>query len=131
MARSICLHKHTLRIGQILTVWLYPRLRELPPAERKPVLDKARNIDFDVAEWVGIVGGCAFVAWLLRFDYAALPSQMLMVIPVLQFVLALPLLGIVVGPFYVRRTRRGLDRELDQRKRCARNANNHSIGRET
>lgn len=130
MARSMYLNKCSMRIGQVLTVWLYPGLRELPPAERKPVLEQAREIDFDWLEWGGIVGGSAFVAWLLHFDYSALAPQMLMVIPVLQYVLALPLLAIVVGPFYVRRTRRGLDRELDRRKRCAQEVGPHSIGRE-
>lgn len=131
MARSMYLNKYSLRIGQILTVWLYPRLRGLPPAERKPLLEKAREIDFDWLEWGGIVGGSAFVAWLLHFDYSALPPHMRMVVPVLQFVLALPLLAIVVGPFYVRRARRGLDRELERRNRCTQEAGPHSIGRET
>src|SRR5688572_9383956 len=95
-------------------MWLYPRLREIPPEAWKPVLTKARANDFDTVEWVGIVAGVAFVAWLLDVPHSVLSIQSSLAAHLLQFVLAFPLLAAVVGPIYLRRTRRGLDRELAQ-----------------
>lgn len=96
-------------------LWLYPRLRELPPEAWKSVLGKARNTDFETAEWIGVIGGVAFVAWLLGVEPSALAIHSRFVVHLLQFVLAFPLLAAVIGPIYVRRTRRGLDRELARR----------------
>lgn len=56
-----------------------------------------------------MVAGVAFVAYLLGFD----AEQALALSPplryLIQFVAALPLLVLVVGPVYLRRARRGLD----------------------
>ena len=96
-------------------LWLYPRLRELPPEAWASMLNKARDTNFETAEWIGVIGGVAFVAWLLGVEPSVLAIQSRFIVHLLQFVLALPLLAAVVGPIYVRRTRRGLDRELARR----------------
>lgn len=104
-----------MKIARIVMVWLYPRLRELPPEAWQSMLAKARAADFDTVEWVGVATGVAFVAWLLDVEPAALSVQSQFINYLLQFVLALPLLAAVVGPIYLRRTRRGLDQELARR----------------
>jgi hypothetical protein len=88
----------------------YPRLREVPPAQWNSVLERARGIAFDTLEWVGILAGVAFVTYVLRAG-AAVPAPVFFVY-LWQFVLAIPLLIVSVGPFLVRRTRRGLDLQL-------------------
>ena len=97
----------------MVTLWLYPRLRELPPDAWELMLAKARDTPFVTGEWVGIIGGVAFAAWLLGgAGPSVITMQPPLIVHLLRFVLALPLLVAVVGPIYVRRTRRGLDREL-------------------
>jgi hypothetical protein len=96
-------------------IWFYPRLRELPPDIWKSVLEKARDTEFVTAEWVGIITGVAFVAWALGAEPSVFATQPPFMVHLLRFVIALPLLAVVVGPIYVRRTRRGLERELVKR----------------
>lgn len=103
-------------------MWLYPRLRELPPEAWESMLSKARHTEFETAEWIGVIGGVAFVAWLLGARPFVPELQPRLVAHLLQFVLALPLLAAVVGPIYLRRTRRGLDRELARRAAYTGNA---------
>ena len=103
-------------------MWLYPRLRELPPEAWESTLAKARDTDFDTAEWVGVIGGVAFVAWLLGVEPSVSTMQPPFIVHLLRFVVALPLLAAVVGPIYLRRTRRGLDRELARCDACTGNA---------
>ena len=52
MAGSIAPYEHTLKIDRIAMMWHYPRLRELPPEAWESMLSKARDTDFDTAEWV-------------------------------------------------------------------------------
>ena len=103
-------------------MWLYPRLRELPPEAWESMLTKARDTDFDTAEWIGVIGGVAFVAWLLGVEPSVITTQPPFIVHLLRFVLALPMLAAVVGPIYLRRTRRGLDRELARRNAYTGNA---------
>ena len=122
MAGSVAPHGHTLKIDRMAMIWLYPRLRELPPETWQATLGQARDTDFDTAEWVGVIGGVAFVAWLLGVEPSPLATQPPFIGHLLQFVFALPLLAAVVGPLYLRRTRRGLDRALARRETCTGNA---------
>jgi hypothetical protein len=122
MAGSISPYRHPLTINRIAMMWFYPRLRELPPEAWESMLSKARDTDLDTAEWVGVIGGVGFVAWLLGIEPFPLATQPPFIGYLLQFVFALPLLAAVVGPIYLRRTRRGLDRELARRETCTGNA---------
>ena len=101
------------KIGRLLRLLAYPQLRELPPDQWDGVLNRARNTEFDAIEWAGIVAGVAFAAFALRSG--AGEPESLFTLYLGQFVLALPLLSVLVGPFFLRRTRRGLDLELAQR----------------
>ena len=52
MAGSIAPQRHILKINRIAMMWLYPRLRELPPEAWESMLGKARDTDFVMAEWI-------------------------------------------------------------------------------
>lgn len=86
--------------------WALPQLVHLPPGDWDEALREARQTNFDAVERIGVVAGVALSTWLLRSDAAdfALPIRF-----VAQFVAAVPLLILVVGPFYLRCLRRGLD----------------------
>ena len=112
MRGNISRNRHTWKIDRRAMTWLYPRLREVPPEGWQSLLGKARDTEFDTLEWVGVVAGVAFVAWAVGRGPVAFTMETAFIGHLLRFVLALPLLAAVVGPFYVRRTRRGLDQEL-------------------
>jgi len=78
-------------------------------------LARAREMSFDTMEWMGIVVGVVFATYLLRFDADQAAALSLPVRYFIQFLAAVPLLALVVGPFYLRRTRRGLDQEIERR----------------
>jgi len=105
-------------IGQAVLLRLLPRLSEFPEAERREVLARAGETRFDLVEWIGVLGGVMFVTWLLRFDPAQAASLPLPLLYLAQFIAAAPLLLLVVGPFYVRCTLRGLDLEFEHRRRA-------------
>jgi hypothetical protein len=123
-------HKPALRKRRAL-LWLYPRLGELPPESWDSALIRARDTEFDMAEWVGILGGVCLVAWLLGLATPSSEMAGRFLDHLLQFVLALPLLAVVVGPFYLRRTRRGLEREVSHKKRYASDAKSSFEGKES
>lgn len=89
--------------------WLLPRIIELPPREWDSAARQARNVEFDWMETVWLIAGVAFVTYLLRFDPDQATSVSLPLRYLAQFVAAIPLLLIVIGPVYLRRARRGLD----------------------
>ena len=102
-------------IKRTLLTWALPRIAELQPGEWDEALKRARDTNFDTTERIGMLAGIVVVTYLLGFDanQAAAPS-----LPVgyfIQFLAAVPLLVLIVGPFYLRRTRRGLDQEIERR----------------
>lgn len=102
-------------LRRIAFLWAYPGLRQLPHAEWDEALEQAREGSFDTMEWLGIVAGVAFATYLLRFDADQAAALSLPVRYFVQFLAAVPLLALIVGPFYLRRTRRGLDQEIERR----------------
>jgi hypothetical protein len=95
--------------------WALPRVIELPPQHWDEAIRKAQSIDFDRVEQVGLIVGVVFVAYLLRVDFGTVPALDLPLIYLIQFLEALLLLVLLVGPVYLRRARRGLDKELAER----------------
>jgi hypothetical protein len=102
-----------MKIGRLVRLIAYPQLRHVPPEQWESMLRRARETEFDTVEWAGTVAGVAFAAFALRAGGGE--PDFLFTHLLGQFVLALPLLTILVGPFLLRRTRRGLDLELAQR----------------
>lgn len=87
---------------------LLPELRAFPEPERPAALQRARGTALDALELVGMAGGLAAVTALARFPVAGpgMSSRFLAVL--LDFLVAIPLLVAVLGPFHLRRLRRGL-----------------------
>lgn len=111
--RSTVMSGKGLRTTAVL--FAYPALRQLPPVEWDTALAQARETSFDTMEWIGIVAGVVFATYLLRFDANQAAALTLPARYFIQFLAAVPLLTLVVGPFYLRRTRRGLDQEIERR----------------
>ncbi|MFT3961938.1 hypothetical protein [Propionivibrio sp.] len=90
-------------------LWLviYPELGRFPEAERKEALRRANLGDFDGIELAGMAFGLIATTALTRFAAAATPAGYLLEL-LACFCVAVPLLALFVGPFLIRRTRRGL-----------------------
>lgn len=89
-------------------LWLFPRLADVPAHQWNRVLQQARDVDFDAIERIGLLAGVAFAAYLFDLPAPAGPSLSSFIYYVVVFLQALALLAMVAGPFYLRRTRRGL-----------------------
>lgn len=94
---------------------IYPDLRRFPAPERGQALDEARHCPLDLIELLGIAAGLVCVAALTRYGVAGVSIADRMALAVVNFVVALPLLALFVGPFLIRRTRRGLRVSLRRR----------------
>lgn len=104
---------------------LLPRLAELPSVRWESGLQRARAIDFDAFERVAMVAGVTAVAyWLDIAPDDASPMEWFLRY-VLVFFEALPFLGIVIGPVYLRRIRRGLDEEIAVYRTTSRKETRH------
>jgi hypothetical protein len=99
-----------------LSNMLFPELGSLAERERMLALRNARETPFDSIELLGIAGALVLVTWLSRQVVAMLGAVDRLSIAALSFLVALPLLVVIVGPFMVRRVRRGLRLRLEQRK---------------
>ena len=95
---------------------LYPRLRDFPAEERAAALRAARRTPFDVIELVGIAIGLILVTAITRYQIGSWSVIERAWAAIVNFLVAIPLLVAFVGPFLVRRVRRGLDEELSKRR---------------
>ena len=111
MPQSNALHRLGKALKRNALTWAVPHLGQLPPAQWDAAVKQARETHFDTIERIGILVGVALTTWMLRSDAGelALPIRF-----VAQFAAAVPLLIVVVGPFYLRRLRRGLDQVIER-----------------
>ena len=107
---------HNLGCIHALEAILYPQLRSFPAGERTSALREARKTPFDVIELVGMAVGLILVTAITRYQSEEWWGAMERTgAALLNFAVAIPLLVVFVGPFLVRRVRRGLDQELAKR----------------
>lgn len=97
--------------------WALPRLTELPESRWDEAIQRAQTIDFDTVELMALIIGVAVVTYLLRIEEGSAPAVSLPVIYLVQFVEAAFLLILLVGPFYLRRARRGLEMFIAEQRR--------------
>lgn len=102
-------------LGTIALLTAYPALRQLPGPEWDGALARAREACFDTMEWMRILAGAGLTTYLLRFDVDQVAAFSLPTRYLVQFVGAVSLLALLVGPFCLRRTRRGLVLEINRR----------------
>lgn len=89
-------------------LWLYPELKKIDPKDRDRALQESKDTSFDVVEIIGIGIALILVVALTRYSVAELSALGRIGAAVRNFVIAIPLLLVFAGPFYVRRVRRGL-----------------------
>jgi hypothetical protein len=95
-------------------LWLValPELRAFPSTERDEALRKARLASADVLELLGMAAGLVIVTAVTRYALHDADVQTRLAMALLNFVVAVPLLVVVLAPFQVRRVRRGLRAQL-------------------
>lgn len=94
---------------QWLLVQIFPRLRAWPVSKWPAVMEKVRCADFDRIERIGIVAAVVLTTWLLR--PASGSNSPAAIVFLTQLPVALPLLFLMAGPFFLRRIRRVIDSE--------------------
>ena len=85
---------------------LFPELRDLPPAQRATALRAANKLPYDTLELLGIAVGLIVASLFLTHaldGFAGTGARLLA---------ACPVATVAIGPFVLRRTRRGLRRIL-------------------
>lgn len=96
---------------------LLPELRQFPEAERDQALQRARETSLDVIELVGMAVGLVVVTALTKYSVPDPSMASRFALALINFAVAMPLLVAVLGPFHLRRLRRGLRTQLQNRGR--------------
>lgn len=96
---------------------LLPELRRFAAAERDGALRAARDTALDLLELLGMAAGLVLVTALTRYGLSQAEPSTRFGAVLLNFVFALPLLALCLGPFHLRRLRRGLREQLQTRGR--------------
>ena len=96
---------------------LYPELRQFAPDARAQALHRASEARFDAIELVGLIAALAATVLITRYSGTDMGFADRFGAAIANFVIAIPLLLILAGPFYVRRTRRGLREQLAELQR--------------
>ena len=94
----------------------YPELRSFSEDERHLALARAKEARFDSIELVGMAIGLVIVTTFTSYAAEGLSVAARIAKGLANFVIAIPLLGLTLGPFLWRRTRRGLRIELEGRR---------------
>lgn len=91
---------------------IYPELRSYRREDRARMLRKASETPLDFIEWAGILFGLVIVASATRYGLQDLGFVNRIAAALVNFVVAAPLLALTVGPFLLRRQKRGLRDQL-------------------
>jgi hypothetical protein len=103
----------------MMRLWrvLLPELKQFPQAEQAGALRAARETNLETVELVGMAAGLVLVTAVTRYGLPDGSLASRTEAAVTNFVVAIPLLALVLAPFHVRRLRRGLRQQLHQRGR--------------
>lgn len=96
--------------------WLYPALTGIAPQHRQRALHRAREEPLDLLELGGIALAIVCVAAITRYTLVDASIATRLTAGFSNFLIALPLLVVGIGPFHVRRVRRGLAEFMKPRK---------------
>ena len=100
------------RIKEEIENLLYPELRPYGRTDRDRLLRKASETPLDLIEGAGMLAALVSVVALTRYSVADFGLVDRIAVALVNFLVAIPLLGVTAGPFLVRRTRRGLRSQL-------------------
>jgi hypothetical protein len=93
--------------------WLYPELQKFEPPDRDPALRQAKDAKLDGFEIMGITLAVALTVALTRYSAAGFALIERVGAALANLIIAIPVLMVLAGPFYVRRVRRGLRAQLN------------------
>jgi hypothetical protein len=91
---------------------LYPDLRPYERTVRDRMLKQAADTPLDLVEWGGIIAALVLVAVFTRYSLGDVGVLGRVAVAIVNFLVAFALLGVIVGPFLIRRTRRGLRSQI-------------------
>jgi hypothetical protein len=94
-----------------------PELRQIPPHERAPAMKRAGEEPFELLEWAGILLGLVLTVSVTRYSTSDLKPGARLALVCANFLVAIPVLTVLVGPFVVRCRRRGLRSFMRERSR--------------
>ena len=97
-------------LRELMENLLYPELLAYGRQDRARLLKEASKEPYDFLEWIGILAALVLVVSFTRYGVAGLGLAHRFAVAVAKFIVAVPLLVVTVGPFLVRRTRRGLQK---------------------
>ena len=96
---------------------IFPELRNFETAQRERTLREAREEEFDTLEQAGILAAVVIASMIVGgLDLPAFAAGNRFVSTLFSFVIAVPLIALTAGVFFVRRTRRGLRKRLEKRR---------------
>ena len=93
-------------------LWVLPELRRFPAQEQGHALRKASQTELDIFELLGVGLGLVLVTAATQYVLPDRAGSTRLAAGLFNFILALPLMAVVVAPFHVRRLRRGLRKQL-------------------
>jgi cation transport ATPase len=91
---------------------LYPELKQFAASDRSEALSRARHGSLDTIETIGLAIALILVVAITKSAVAGLGLAGRLESTLANFVIAIPLLLVLAGPFYIRRVRRGLRMQL-------------------
>ena len=97
--------------------WLYPELKRIDPKERSSAPQEAKDSLFAAIELAGIGIALVLAVVVTRYSATGMGALGRIGAALWNFVVAIPILLVFAGPFYVRRVRRGLREYLEKRSR--------------
>jgi hypothetical protein len=105
-----------MSVTRKLWLMLLPELGQFVARDQVQALKKAHKTELDIPELLGVAVGVALVTAVTRY---AVPDQSLssrFSLALLNFIVAVPLIALVVVPIHIRRLRRGLREQLNPRE---------------
>lgn len=87
---------------------LLPELRQIAPHQREAALKRAGEEPIEFLEWVGMLLGLVLTVSMTRYSTGGLEFGARLALAYANFLLAVPMLTVLIGPFLIRRKRRGL-----------------------
>jgi cation transport ATPase len=92
--------------------WLYPELKKFELSDRDLALRKAKDAKMDGFELMGLTLAVALTVALTKYSNAGLALIERIGAALANLLIAIPILMVLAGPFYVRRIRRALRAQL-------------------